>query len=110
MGWIDRQRKSIRETKEMFTAMWRQGLHELGRALYGADSVAQPPEYGMPWTKTPGQVSKGMEMVQDLSAVTPTRQATAVREPNPTDAYLARPSSQVQEQTREAERPAIERD
>jgi len=44
---------------ETVSAYWRQGLRELGAALYGAGTVAQPPEYGMLGTKLPSEVAAG---------------------------------------------------
>ncbi|QOJ14814.1 MAG: hypothetical protein HRU75_09255 [Planctomycetia bacterium] len=38
------------------SAMFRQGLAELRAALYPESNVAQPPQYGIYGTKTPGEV------------------------------------------------------
>lgn len=38
------------------SAMFRQGLAELRGALYPESNVAQPPQYGIYGTKTPGEV------------------------------------------------------
>lgn len=38
------------------SAMFRQGLAELRGALYPDSNVAQPPQYGLYGTKTPGEV------------------------------------------------------
>lgn len=38
------------------SAMFRQGLAELRGALYPDSNVAQPPQYGIYGTKTPGEV------------------------------------------------------
>ncbi len=40
------------------SAMFRQGLRELRAALYPESNVAQPPEYGLYGTKTPGEVAE----------------------------------------------------
>lgn len=47
-------------SREVLDAYWRQGLHELGAALYPAGTVAQPPEYGMIGTKPPSMVVDGL--------------------------------------------------
>lgn len=59
MGWAENQKRSLRQSKEVLGAFFRQGLHELGAALYPAGTVAQHPEYGMPGTRTPGEVQAG---------------------------------------------------
>lgn len=38
------------------SAMFRQGLAELRGALYPESNVAQPPQYGLYGTRTPGEV------------------------------------------------------
>ncbi|WP_169974034.1 hypothetical protein [Tautonia rosea] len=40
------------------SAMWRQGLRELRAAVYPESNAAQPPEYGIYGTKTPGEVAQ----------------------------------------------------
>jgi hypothetical protein len=40
-----------------FKAAGRQGLRELRAALYPESNVAQPAEYGMYGTKTPGEIA-----------------------------------------------------
>ena len=40
------------------SAFVRQGLRELRGALYADSNVAQPPEYGMYGTKTPGEIAE----------------------------------------------------
>ena len=52
-------RENMARTKEMLLAEWRQGLHELGAALYGPGTAAQAPEYGMPNTKMAIEVAEG---------------------------------------------------
>jgi hypothetical protein len=47
-------------SKEVLGAYWRQGMHELGAALYPPGTVAQHPEYGMIGTRTPGEVADGL--------------------------------------------------
>lgn len=45
---------------EVFEAYFRQGLKELGSVFYGHGTAAQPAEYGMIATKTPGEVADGL--------------------------------------------------
>ena len=40
------------------SAMFRQGLRELRGSLYPESNVAQPPEYGLYGTQTPGEVAE----------------------------------------------------
>ena len=40
------------------SAMFRQGLRELRAAMYPESNVAQPAEYGLYGTKTPGEVAE----------------------------------------------------
>ncbi|MBL8880927.1 MAG: hypothetical protein JNG88_17575 [Phycisphaerales bacterium] len=61
MNWEENKRKS----RETLGAAGRQGLHELGAALYGPGTVAQPPEYGGIGTKTPGEVQQGRSAEAD---------------------------------------------
>lgn len=58
MDW----RENMNRSKEVLGAYFRQGLRELGAALHGPGTAAQPPEYGMISTKLPG------EILQDLRA------------------------------------------
>ncbi len=39
-------------------AMWRQGLAELRATIYPESNIAQPVEYGMAGTPTPGQIDR----------------------------------------------------
>lgn len=56
--------ENVKRSMETLGAAWRQGLRELGAALYGAGTAAQPPEYGMIGTKTPGEVAEGRRSVE----------------------------------------------
>lgn len=40
------------------SAMWRQGLREFRAAFFPESNVAQPAEYGVYGTKTPGEVAQ----------------------------------------------------
>ncbi|MAO24007.1 MAG: hypothetical protein CMJ35_15440 [Phycisphaerae bacterium] len=53
-------RENLSRSKEVLDAYFRQGLHELGAALYPGGTAAQHPEYGMIGTRTPGQVADGL--------------------------------------------------
>lgn len=102
MGWIDRQKRSLEKTKEMLSAYWRQGQHEIGRALYGPDTVAQPPEYGMIGTKTPGEVA-------DVMRGTPAKERGPDQSArNPTDEYVRQATERSAEPSREE--PVLERE
>lgn len=49
------------------SAMFRQGLSELRNALYPGSNVAQPAQYGLYGTKTPGEVAEARrEDARDL--------------------------------------------
>lgn len=43
-------------------AMLRQGLAELRSAVYPGSNVAQPPQYGLYGTKTPGEVMQEKQL------------------------------------------------
>lgn len=49
------------------SAMFRQGLAELRGALYHDSNVAQPTQYGIYGTKTPGEVAKEREATEPQS-------------------------------------------
>ncbi len=49
------------------SAMFRQGLAELRGALYHDSNVAQPTQYGIYGTKTPGEVAKEREASEPQS-------------------------------------------
>lgn len=61
MTWEENKARS----REVRDAFWRQGLHELGAALYPAGTVAQNPEYGGISTRTPGEVADGIRGKKD---------------------------------------------
>lgn len=48
-------------SKEVLGAYFRQGMKEVGAALYGPGTAAQPAEYGMPSTKLPSEIREGMK-------------------------------------------------
>ncbi len=58
-------RENMSRSKEVLGAYFRQGLHELGSALYGPGTAAQPPEYGMLGTKPPSMVVEGLKGEHD---------------------------------------------
>lgn len=95
-------------TKEVLWAQFRQGLHELGAAFYGPGTVAQPPEYGMIGTKTPGEVADGLQGKERHESSTPNQQ-----EPSPLDKYtpVQQPSaSPMQHEQPEATKDAPARE
>jgi hypothetical protein len=49
------------------SAMFRQGLRELRGALYPESNVAQPPEYGLYGTQTPGEVAEARRATPEPS-------------------------------------------
>ncbi len=53
-------KENYRRSKEVLGATFRQGFKELGSIFYGPGTAAQPAEYGMIHTKTPGEVADGM--------------------------------------------------
>lgn len=50
--------------EEHFSAWLRQGLRELRAAFYPESNVAQPAEYGLYGTKTPGEVAEARREVE----------------------------------------------
>jgi hypothetical protein len=60
-------RENMSRSLEVLSAYWRQGLRELGAALYQAGTAAQHPEYGMAGTKTPGEVADGVRAKEHRS-------------------------------------------
>ena len=74
------------------SAMFRQGLSELRSALYTDSNVAQPAQYGIYGTRTPGEVAEARradERNQDLNeepkSVVAERLETAERDTNKDD-------------------------
>lgn len=61
-------KENMSRSKEVLGAYFRQGLHELGSALYGPGTAAQHPEYGMLGTKPPSMVVDGLKGERDVSA------------------------------------------
>ena len=56
-------------TKEVLGAYFRHGMHELGAVFYGHGTAAQPAEYGMLATRTPGQVADGLRASNEPAPV-----------------------------------------
>lgn len=87
-------------TIETFKAYFRQGLHELGNALYGQGTAAAQPEYGMVGTKLPSEIARDLRGGHQTA---PTHQ-----QPSPLDKYTSQnheaPSQQAgtHEQHRES--------
>lgn len=95
------ENKATSPSKEVLAAYLRQGAHELGAALYPSGTVAQHPEYGMPFTRTPGEVADGLRAQEPPAEhnVQPTPQPTAL------DAYVQHGH---EPETREAPQPQRE--
>lgn len=53
-------KENWRRSKEVLGAYFRQGAHELGSVFYGPGTAAQTPEYGMAFTRTPGEIADGL--------------------------------------------------
>lgn len=90
-------RENMSRSKEVLGAYFRQGLHELGSALYGPGTAAQHPEYGMLGTKPPSMVVEGLKGEHDA---VPSRDDAA---PSQLDSHL-RQSAERSEIQREPER------
>ena len=90
-------------TKEVLGAQFRQGLHELGAAFYGPGTVAQPPEYGMIGTKTPGEVADGLRGKERHELSSPNE-----NEPSPLDKYA--PTQQPAASSIQHEQPEAAKD
>lgn len=60
-------RENLSRSKEVLGAAWRQGLHELGAALYPPGTVAQHPELGGIGTRTPSEVADGLRGIESKS-------------------------------------------
>lgn len=58
-------RENMSKSKEVLSAYWRQGLHELGSLTYGPGTAAQNPEYGLIGTKPPSMIVEGLKGEQD---------------------------------------------
>lgn len=72
------------------SAMFRQGLSEIRGALYNDSNVAQPTQYGIFGTKTPGEVAQDRERTVEAQAQTPDQ------EPGPTlDGYVKQAEAQA---------------
>lgn len=101
MNW----RENMSRSKEVLGAHLRQGAHELGAVLYPPGTAAQPPEYGLAFTKPASLVVDGLRPDKDA--------APAKDEPAPSvlDSYLQN-SQEHESHSHELERddPAMERD
>ena len=53
-------RENMLRSKEVLGAYFRQGAHELGAALFPPGTASTHPEYGMAFTRTPGEIADGM--------------------------------------------------
>lgn len=82
------------------SAMLRQGLQELRGVLYPESNVAQPPEYGLYGTRTPGEVAEARK-----NTVEPTRDEEPKSSPLASSLRRAETSAPEPERT-----PTIDRD
>lgn len=91
-------------SKEVLGAYWRQGMHELGAALYPAGTVAQHPEYGMIGTRTPGEVADGLRADQETTPMKDNTEPSQLQQhmEQPPEPEVAEP--QAPEPDREFER------
>lgn len=99
-------RENINSSVETLKAYFRQGLHELGNALYGQGTAAASPEYGMVGTKTPGEVAQGLSgRERGATKDTPARSAPGHESPahGPTPEA---PTSSLDRYTRPQQAPA----
>jgi hypothetical protein len=99
-------RENLRRSKEVIGAYLRQGAHELGSVFYGPGTAAQHPEYGMAWTRTPGEIADGMrgKSVADSSRSEPGSSVLA------SHLQAMEKDERPREQERERPEPEIERE
>ena len=96
-------KENLSRSKEVLGAYFRQGAKELAGAFYGAGTVAQHPEYGMAFSKTPGQVADGLRGVEHSGM---SRDDTA---PSMLDRYT-QPAPEQEATAPEYDSPTIEQD
>lgn len=104
--------QNLSRSKEVLGAYLRQGAKELANAFYGGGTIAQHPELGMAFTKTPGEITAGMRGEQSPGL--------SRDDPAPSPSMLDRYTQPMPEQeaaapdreshTIEKEAPEIERD
>lgn len=104
MGWLESQKKSIARSREVLGAYFRQGLHELGAALYGPGTVAQHAEYGLVGTRTPGQVADGLRGREDA------KQSQEVASPSVLQQHVDQARERRAEPELQRPEPHLERD
>jgi|GEM_PF-1714620 len=114
--------QNLSRSREVLGAYLRQGAKELANAFYGSGTVAQHPELGMAFTKTPGEITAGMRgerspgLVRDDPAPSPSvldKYTQPAPEQEVTAPELDSHSPQQgspQQQTPQQEAPEIERD
>lgn len=79
-------------------AMLRLGLKELRSALYPESNVAQPPEYGLYGTRTPGEVAESRrEDAKDMDEEKPSILADRLKEAQSRDDH-GRDSKEMQKE------------
>lgn len=95
-------RENMLRSKEVLSAYVRQGAHELAAALYPSGTAAQHPEYGMAFTRTPGEIADGMR-----GRETDTKDNV---EPSQLQAHLERAQERNGPEPEIAPEPEIDRD
>lgn len=96
-------RENVSRSREVLSAYFRQGLHELGSVFYGPGTAAQHPEYGMLGTRPPGLVTDGLRPEKETA---PSKDDAS---PSILDERLRQAERQV-EADREPEPPQQERE
>ncbi len=99
MDW----RENMNRSKEVLGAYFRQGLRELGAALHGPGTAAQPPEYGMISTKLPG------EILQDIRSDAEPAEAQSMAGGSVLDAHLHDAKAREAQQDMQRHEPEQER-
>lgn len=97
-------RENWSRTKEVLGAYFRQGLNELGAVFYGGGTAAQPSQYGMIGTKTPGEVADGLRGVRQTAS------RHDERPPSVLDSQLRQAEERAVDRVAERAEPHIERD
>ena len=97
-------RENWSRTKEVLGAYFRQGLNELGSVFYGGGTAAQPSQYGMIATRTPGEVADGLRGIQSGIG------GQDGRAPSVLEEHLGRAEERTVEREPERQDPQIERD
>ncbi|MCC7390153.1 MAG: hypothetical protein IT431_15450 [Phycisphaerales bacterium] len=102
-------KQNFSRSMEVLGAYFRQGVKELASVLYDQGSAAQHAEYGMAFTRTPGEIADGLRGVQRDGAERDTDPPSVLdRYTQPSPAQEVGPDRGGQD--REHEAPEMERD